>query len=222
MAPTGHGPSRQGSSERGINTAQGPQYWSNRRWPCIIAETELGMPIFSLDDASPHMPADRQIWIAPNAMVIGKVSFAADCSVWFGATVRGDNEWITVGAGTNIQEGCVLHTDMGFPLIIGEQCTIGHRAILHGCQIGAGSLIGMGATILNGACIGAHCLIGANALVTEGKEFADHSLVVGAPAKMVRRLTLQESDRLIESASHYVANWKRFRAGLQEIGTEKS
>jgi carbonic anhydrase/acetyltransferase-like protein (isoleucine patch superfamily) len=175
------------------------------------------MPLFSLDNASPQLPLQNQFWIAPGAFVVGKVAMGVDCGLWFGAVVRGDNEWITIGAGTNIQEGCVLHTDLGFPLTIGPHCTIGHRAILHGCEIGLGSLIGMGATILNGAKIGAHCLVGAHALVTEGKEFADYSLIVGAPAKVVRRLTPQEGERLIESATHYVENWRRFSAHLREI-----
>jgi carbonic anhydrase/acetyltransferase-like protein (isoleucine patch superfamily) len=175
------------------------------------------MPVFSLDNATPQLPLSAHFWMAPNAVVIGKVALGMDCGLWFGVVIRGDNEWITVGAGSNIQEHCVLHTDLGYPLTIGPQCTIGHRAILHGCQIGIGSLIGMGATILNGAKIGAHCLVGANALVTEGKEFADHSLIVGAPAKVVRQLSRQESDRLIASATQYVENWRRFSAHLKEI-----
>jgi carbonic anhydrase/acetyltransferase-like protein (isoleucine patch superfamily) len=175
------------------------------------------MPLFSLDSASPELPPQDQFWIAPGAVVVGKVAVGVDCGLWFGAVIRGDNEWIRIGAGTNIQEGCVLHTDLGYPLTIGPQCTIGHRAILHGCQIGPGSLIGMGATILNGAQIGAHCLVGANALVTEGKKFADYSLIVGAPAKVVRQLTRQEGERLIEAATHYVENWHRYRAHLREI-----
>jgi carbonic anhydrase/acetyltransferase-like protein (isoleucine patch superfamily) len=177
------------------------------------------MAFFSLDGTSPQFPAEGAYWIAPDAQLIGKVDLGVDCSVWFGATIRGDNEWIRVGAGTNIQDGCVLHTDMGYPLTIGDHCTIGHRAILHGCEIGNGSLVGMGATILNGARIGAHCLVGANALVTEGKQIADHSLAVGAPAKIMRQLSATEVEGLLESARHYVANWRRFRAGLNEIGS---
>jgi carbonic anhydrase/acetyltransferase-like protein (isoleucine patch superfamily) len=175
------------------------------------------MTIFSLDGTAPQLPAEDACWIAPDAQLIGKVVLGVDCSLWFGATVRGDNEWIRVGSGTNIQDGCVLHTDMGYPLTIGDGCTIGHRAILHGCEIGKGSLVGMGATILNGARIGAHCLVGANALITEGKQVADHSLVMGAPAKIVRELSATEVEGLLESARHYVANWRRFRAGLSKI-----
>jgi carbonic anhydrase/acetyltransferase-like protein (isoleucine patch superfamily) len=139
----------------------------------------------------------------------------AEASVWFGVVIRGDNEEIRIGAGSNVQENCVLHTDMGFPLVIGANCTIGHKAMLHGCTIGEGSLIGMGATILNGAKIGKGCLIGASALVTEGKEIPDGSLVMGAPGKVVRLLDDAARARLLLSAAGYRANARRFAAGLR-------
>ena len=144
--------------------------------------------IYALDGLSPDLPADGDYWLAPGAHVIGQVALGSGVSVWFGAVIRGDNEPITVGAGSNIQENAVLHTDWGFPLTVGENCTIGHKAMLHGCSIGDGSLIGMGATVLNGARIGRGCLIGACALVTEGKEIPDGSLVMGTPARVVRLL----------------------------------
>ena len=157
-------------------------------------------------------------WVAPDANVIGRVVLEADASVWFGATLRGDNEEIRLGRGSNIQENCVLHTDMGFPLTIGADCTIGHKAMLHGCTIGDGALIGMGATILNGAKIGRGCLIGACALVTEGKEIPDGSLVMGAPGKVVRSLDAAAREKLLGSAAGYRANAARFRAGLKPAG----
>ena len=175
------------------------------------------MPIYALDGRAPSHPAPDQFWIAPDAHVIGAVALAEDVGVWFGAVLRGDNELIRIGARSNIQEGAMLHTDMGFPLEVGEDCTIGHHAILHGCRIGPGSLVGMGATILNGAQIGAHCLVGANALVTEGKSFPDHSLIVGAPARAVRTLDEAAIVRLNLSAAHYVAKWRRFASGLKRI-----
>jgi len=175
------------------------------------------MPIYALDGRKPSLPAPDRFWIAPDAHVIGAVALGEDVGVWFGAVLRGDNELIRIGARSNIQEGAMLHTDMGFPIEIGEDCTIGHHAILHGCRIGTGSLVGMGATILNGAQIGAHCLVGANALVTEGKEFPDHSLIVGAPARAVRTLDAASAQRLRLSAANYVENWRRFARGLTRI-----
>jgi carbonic anhydrase/acetyltransferase-like protein (isoleucine patch superfamily) len=175
------------------------------------------MPIYALDGRTPSLPAPDRFWIAPDAHVIGAVALGEDVGVWFGAVLRGDNELIRIGARSNIQEGAMLHTDMGFPIEIGEDCTIGHHAILHGCRIGTGSLVGMGATILNGAQIGAHCLVGANALVTEGKEFPDHSLIVGAPARAVRTLDAASAERLRLSAANYVENWRRFARGLTRV-----
>jgi carbonic anhydrase/acetyltransferase-like protein (isoleucine patch superfamily) len=171
--------------------------------------------IYALDEHRPRIHADT--WIAPDANLIGKVVIEAGASVWFGATLRGDNEEILVGAGSNVQENCVLHTDMGYPLVIGANSTIGHKAMLHGCTIGDGSLVGMGATLLNGCKIGRGCLIGAGALVTEGKEIPDGSLVMGAPGKIVRTLDDEARARLLKSAEGYQANMRRFRAGLLSI-----
>ncbi len=171
--------------------------------------------IYALDGIAPTLDTDT--WVAPDANLIGKVVVEAGASVWFGSTLRGDNEEIRVGAGSNVQENCVLHTDMGYPLVIGQNCTIGHKAMLHGCVIGDGSLIGMGATILNGAKIGKGCLIGANALITEGKEIPDFSLVMGSPGKIVRELDAKAQAGLIKSAAGYQANMRRFRVGLSEV-----
>ena len=171
--------------------------------------------IYALDNLTPEIAPDA--WVAPDANVIGDVVLMAGASIWFGATLRGDTETITVGAGSNVQESSVLHTDLGFPLVIGANCTIGHKAILHGCTIGDGSLIGMGATVLNGAKIGAGCLIGAGALITEGKVIPDGSLVMGAPGKVVRALDDAARARLLASAAHYPANAARFRAGLRAL-----
>jgi carbonic anhydrase/acetyltransferase-like protein (isoleucine patch superfamily) len=146
------------------------------------------MPIYSLDNQTPVLPADNEVWIAPNAHVIGNVRIGRDVGIWFGAVLRGDNELLDIGERTNIQEGALPHTDPGYPLVVGPGVTIGHHAIVHGCTIGDNSLIGMGATLLNGVKIGANSLVGAGALVTEGKEFPDGSLIVGAPAKAVRTL----------------------------------
>jgi carbonic anhydrase/acetyltransferase-like protein (isoleucine patch superfamily) len=175
------------------------------------------MPIYSLDGTAPELPPAGACWLAPDAQLIGRVRLGADVGIWFGAVLRGDNEWIEIGDGSNIQEGCVLHTDMGAPLRIGAGCTVGHRAILHGCTIGDNSLIGMGATVLNHARIGANCLVGANALITEGKEFPDNSLIVGSPARAVKVLGDDAVERLRESARGYVANGRRFAAGLKRI-----
>ena len=171
--------------------------------------------IYALDGHAPRLHPDT--WVAPDANLIGKVVLEEGASVWFGATLRGDNEEIRVGAGSNIQENSVLHTDMGYPLVIGANCTIGHRAMLHGCIIGEGSLIGMGATILNGAKIGKGCLIGACALITEGKEIPDGSLVMGAPGKVVRMLDETARAGLLGSAAGYQANMRRFRAGMRQV-----
>jgi carbonic anhydrase/acetyltransferase-like protein (isoleucine patch superfamily) len=172
------------------------------------------MTIYTLGANTPTLPSDGDFWVAPDANLIGKVSLQTGVSVWFGATLRGDNELIFIGAGSNIQENSVLHTDMGFPLTIGKNCTIGHKAMLHGCTIGSNSLIGMGATVLNGARIGKNCLIGAGALITEGKEIPDGSLVMGMPGKLVRELSQSEIQGLTASALHYQENMRRFRDGL--------
>jgi carbonic anhydrase/acetyltransferase-like protein (isoleucine patch superfamily) len=175
------------------------------------------MPVHSLDSAAPDLPPAGEFWIAPDAHVIGRVRLGRDVGVWFGAVLRGDNELIDIGARTNIQEHAMLHTDMGSPLSVGEGCTIGHRAILHGCSIGSNSLVGMGAIILNNARIGSNCLVGAGALVTEGKEFPDNSLIVGSPAKAIRTLDEAAEKGLRLSAEGYVRNWRRFAAGLKSI-----
>lgn len=171
--------------------------------------------IYALDGIVPEL--GEGVWVAPDANIIGKVVLEAGSNVWFGVTMRGDNEEIRVGAGSNVQENCVLHTDMGFPLVIGANCTIGHKAMLHGCTIGEGSLIGMGATILNGARIGRGCLIGAGALVTEGKVIPDGSLVMGAPGKVVRMLDEAGRERLLKSAEGYRRNAARFAKGLRAV-----
>jgi len=175
------------------------------------------MPLYALDGISPILPGDHRFWIAPDAQIIGKVQLESDVSIWFGAVLRGDNEEIFVGARSNVQDGSLLHTDMGYPLTIGPDCTIGHHAILHGCTIGENSLIGMGATLLNGAKIGRNCLVGANALITEGKEFPDGSLIVGSPARVVRALDAAAVAFLRVSAEGYVQNWRRFMRGLTAL-----
>ncbi len=175
------------------------------------------MTIYTFEGVSPTLPDNDDYWIAPDANVIGRVVLQVGASVWFGATLRGDNELIFVGAGSNIQENCVLHTDPGFKLTIGKNCTIGHKAMLHGCTIGSNSLIGMGATILNGARIGKNCLIGAGALITEGKVIPDGSLVVGTPGKVLRQLDQTAIQGLTTSALHYPENMRRFRDGLQVV-----
>ena len=173
------------------------------------------MTLYALADARPEVSPDA--WVAPDANVIGKVTLEAGSSVWFGSTLRGDNERITVGRGSNVQENCVFHTDMGFPLEIGADCTIGHKVMLHGCTIGDNSLIGMGATVLNGAKIGRNCLIGAGALITEGKEIPDGSLVMGVPGKVVRQLDDEAIAALTASARHYSENALRVRADLEAL-----
>jgi carbonic anhydrase/acetyltransferase-like protein (isoleucine patch superfamily) len=171
--------------------------------------------IYALNGIAPEV--DDDAWIAPGAHVMGRVRLGAGVGVWFGAILRGDNEMIAVGEATNVQENAVLHTDMGYPLTIGRDCTIGHKAMLHGCTIGDGTLIGMGATVLNGAKIGKGCLIGACALITEGKEIPDGSLVMGSPGKVVRVLDAEAQARLLASAAGYRANALRFRAGLRAL-----
>jgi carbonic anhydrase/acetyltransferase-like protein (isoleucine patch superfamily) len=173
------------------------------------------MTLFALGNRRPQLHDDT--WVAPDANVIGDVVLEEGASVWFCATLRGDNERITVGKGSNVQENCVFHTDMGFPLTIGSGCTIGHKVMLHGCTIGTNSLIGMGATVLNGAKIGDNCLIGAGALVTEGKKIPDGSLVMGTPGKVVRELDEAAIKGLQLSALHYQENMRRFREQLKAL-----
>ncbi len=172
------------------------------------------MSLYDLDGHAPQLPADGEVYVAPGARLIGHVVLRTGASVWFNAVLRGDTEPIEVGIGSNVQDGCVLHTDLGLPLTIGAHCTIGHAAIVHGCIIGQGSLVGMGATILNGARIGAHVLVGAGSLVTEGKAIPDGVLVMGRPAKVARALSVEEIEGLRRSAAGYRLNAARFRAGL--------
>lgn len=176
------------------------------------------MPIYALDGETPVLPAEGKYWVAPDANVIGRVTLGEDASIWFGATLRGDNERITVGARSNIQEASVLHSDPGYALTIGEDCTIGHRVTLHGCTIGDNTLIGMGAVILNGAKIGKYCLVGANALITEGKEYPDYSLIVGSPAVVKRTLDEKFVQQQLASAKHYCDNARRFAGKLTRVG----
>jgi carbonic anhydrase/acetyltransferase-like protein (isoleucine patch superfamily) len=172
------------------------------------------MPLYALDGILPEVPPEGTYWIAPSADVIGRVRLRDQASVWFQAVVRGDNDWIMIGQGSNVQDGCILHTDAGFPLSVGKNCTIGHKAILHGCEIGDGTLVGMGAIVLNRAKIGRNCIIGAHALVAEGKEIPDRSLVVGAPGKIIRMLTDADVEGLLKSAENYRLNWHRFAKTL--------
>lgn len=174
------------------------------------------MPVYSLDGVTPELANEESCWIAPDASVIGKVKLGRNVGIWFGAVLRGDNEPITIGDDSNLQEHVVVHTDPGCPVTVGKGCTIGHRALLHGCTIGDNSLVGMGAIVLNRAVIGNNCLVGAGALVTEGKEFPDGSLIIGSPAKAVRQLTTEEIENLRGSAARYVSNGQRFRRGLKE------
>ena len=172
------------------------------------------MPVLALDDFAPELPALGEYWIAPDAYVIGQVSLGRNASVWFGSVLRGDNGLLEVGEDTNIQEHCVLHTDIGVPFKLGRGCTLGHRALLHGCIVGDNCLIGIGATVLNGTTIGDNCLIGAHTLLPEGKSIPPGSLVMGSPGKVVRALTDAEIARIRLSAKHYVENAQRFRAQM--------
>jgi carbonic anhydrase/acetyltransferase-like protein (isoleucine patch superfamily) len=176
------------------------------------------MAVFELDGEAPDLPVDGRYWIADSAIVIGRVRLKTDASVWFNAVLRGDNEWIELGERSQIQDNAVLHTDHGFPVTIGEDCVIGHNVVLHGCIIGANSLIGMGAVVLNGARIGKNCLVGAGAVVTEGKEFSDNSLIVGAPARALRTLDEKAAQAIRRDADIYVQRWRQYAKGLKRIG----
>lgn len=173
------------------------------------------MTLYALGDDAPQIADDT--WVAPDANLIGQVVLETAASVWFGCTIRADHEPIVIGAGTNVQENCVMHIDAGFPLTIGAGCTIGHKVMLHGCTIGDNTLIGMGATVLNGARIGQNCLIGAGALITEGKEIPDGSLVMGMPGKVVRQLDDAAIQSLRASALHYQQNMRRFRDTMKKV-----
>jgi carbonic anhydrase/acetyltransferase-like protein (isoleucine patch superfamily) len=178
---------------------------------------KINRHVYRLGDVEPELPPEGEYWIAPNATVLGNVILKKNASIWFGATLRGDNDPITVGENSNVQDGSVLHTDTGSPLTIGANVTIGHMVMLHGCTIGDGSLIGIGSIVLNGAKIGRGCLIGANSLITEGKEIPDGSMVMGSPGKVIRTLDEGAEKMLALSAAHYVENWKRYAATLKSI-----
>jgi carbonic anhydrase/acetyltransferase-like protein (isoleucine patch superfamily) len=173
------------------------------------------MALYALDGVAPRVAEGA--WVADSAQVMGHVELAEDSSIWFGSVLRGDTEVIRIGRGSNIQDGSVLHADIGKPLTVGDNVTVGHKVMLHGCTIGDGSLIGIGAIVLNGAKIGKGCIVGAGALVTEGKEFPDGSMIIGSPAKAVRELTPEQQQGLVLSALHYMENAARFRAGLKQI-----
>jgi carbonic anhydrase/acetyltransferase-like protein (isoleucine patch superfamily) len=176
------------------------------------------MTLYDLGGVTPDLPPEGEYWIAPNAVVLGRVRLQHNASVWFNAVLRGDHELIDIGEDSNVQDGTVMHTDPGCPLTVGKGVTIGHLAMLHGCTVGDNSLIGIGATVLNNARIGNNCLIGAHALITEGKEIPDNSMVVGAPGKIIRTVSTEMAEGLKLSAAHYVENWKRFARELREAG----
>ena len=176
------------------------------------------MAIYELDGQKPEFPPDGLYWVAETASVIGRVRLKSEVSIWYGSVLRGDNEWIEIGDRSQVQDNATLHTDPGFPLTIGTNCVIGHNVVLHGCTIGAASLIGMGAIVLNGARIGANCLVGAGALVTEGKAFPDNSVILGSPAKAVRETNDKVRAIIARAVAVYVKRWKQYAAGLKRIG----
>ena len=175
------------------------------------------MGLYEFDGVSPEVPDDGSYWVAPNATVLGRVILKRDASIWYNAVLRGDNEPIEIGEGSNVQDGCVLHTDPGFPLTVGNGCTIGHMVMLHGCTIADNSLVGIGATVLNGAKVGRNCLIGAHSLVPEGKEIPDNSLVMGVPGRVVRELSDEDAKAFNYPADHYVENWRRHAGSLKSL-----
>src|SRR5689334_18959383 len=198
--------------------------WRSRALACALARAGGGewrgpaMPIYRLEGQAPEFPPEGEFYIAETAVLIGRVRLKAEASVWFGAVLRGDNEWIELGERSQIQDNATLHTDPGFPLTIGPDCVIGHNVILHGCTIGANSLVGMGAILLNGARIGDNCLVGAGALITEGKSFPERSLIVGAPARAVRTLDDAAIKAIAAGADIYVRRFKQYANGLKPIG----
>lgn len=175
------------------------------------------MTLYALGNVQPETPDDDNYWVAKSAEVMGNVILRKNSSVWYGCVIRGDNDVIDIGEDSNVQDGSILHTDLGFPLVIGKGVTIGHRVMLHGCTIGDGSLIGIGSTILNGAKIGRNCIIGAHTLITEGKEIPDNSLVVGAPGRVIKTHGNDIAELLKASADHYIENWKRHKSEIREI-----
>ncbi len=180
------------------------------------------MTLYAYEGVAPTLPEDGDYWVAPNAQVMGKVILHSGVSLWFGVVARGDNEPITIGEGSNIQENTMMHTDMGYPLTIGKNCTIGHTAIVHGCTIGDNTLIGMGATVMNGTKVGRNCLVGAGALMPPGKEYPDGSLIVGSPAVVKRPLSEAEIEDLEQAAVSYQKRMRQFRDGLEEFTPPKS
>jgi carbonic anhydrase/acetyltransferase-like protein (isoleucine patch superfamily) len=176
------------------------------------------MPIYELDGQAPEFPASGNYFIADTATVIGKVRLHDSASVWFGAVLRGDNEWIEIGENSNVQDNATCHTDPGFPLLIGKNCTVGHNVILHGCTLEDGALVGMGSIVMNGAKIGRGSVVGAGAVITEGKQFPEHSLIIGAPARVIRTLDAAQVERMGSAARSYVKNGPRYVKGLRKIG----
>jgi len=191
---------------------------SNAREPGFGGLEEAVMPLYRLDGQAPELPGEGQYYVAETAVLIGRVRLKAEASVWFGAVLRGDNEWIELGERSQIQDNATLHTDPGFPVTIGRECVIGHNVILHGCTVGDNSLIGMGAIMLNGAKIGKNSLVGAGSVVTEGKGFPDNSLIVGAPARAIRTLDEKAASMIRAGADIYVRRWKQYATGLMRIG----
>ncbi len=175
------------------------------------------MPIYALDGEGPDLPADGTYFVADTAVLIGRVRLKREANVWFNAVLRGDNEWIEIGEASNVQDNATIHTDPGFPLVLGPRCTVGHNVILHGCTIGANCLIGMGAILMNGAKLGDNCLVGAGAIITEGKEFAANSLIIGSPARVIRALDGEAAKRIAEASEIYNDRWKRYRTGLARM-----
>jgi carbonic anhydrase/acetyltransferase-like protein (isoleucine patch superfamily) len=176
------------------------------------------MAIYQLDGQRPELPADGNYFIADTATVIGKVRLHNSASVWFGAVLRGDNEWIEIGENSNVQDNCTCHTDIGFPLVIGKNCTIGHNVILHGCIVEDGALVGMGSIVMNGARIGRGSIVGAGSVITEGKQFPENSLIIGSPARVIRTLDPAQAANMGAPAKFYVANGTRYKKGLKKIG----
>ena len=176
------------------------------------------MALYELDGQGPELPADGNYFIADTATVIGKVRLLSNASVWFGAVLRGDNEWIEIGEGSNVQDNSTGHTDMGFPLTIGKNCTVGHNVILHGCTIEEGALVGMGSIVMNGARIGRGSVVGAGSVITEGKTFPEYSLIIGSPARVIRTLDPAQVEKMGGAARSYQRNGPRFKKGLKKIG----
>ncbi len=176
------------------------------------------MAIYELDGQAPELPSDGNYFIAETGTLIGKVRLLAAASVWFGAVLRGDNEWIEIGENSNVQDNSTCHTDMGFPLTIGKNCTIGHNVVLHGCTIEDGALVGMGSIVMNGARIGRGSIVGAGSVITEGKQFPEHSLIIGSPARVIRTLDQEQVAAMGSAARFYVGNGARFGKGLKKVG----